>query len=172
MLRDYPNPFQQFYNLLELTGKSIRSMVTRLGYNLGITDQQSNLSARNMSGPMGMAVVLYRSVQLSPALGIYFVVMISFALAIFNLLPLPVLDGGHCFMALIEMIFRRPLPVIVVKVLSYIFIGLLIALMLYVTYMDVLRVIPQTQPASTGEQAQTGSLEKKSEAPAGEVSKK
>ncbi len=143
MLRDYPNPFQQFYNLIELTGKSIRSMMTRLGYNLGLTDQQSNLSARNMSGPMGMAVVLYRSVQLSPALGIYFVVMISFALAIFNLLPLPVLDGGHCFMALIEIIFRRPIPMIVVKILSYIFVGLLILLMLYVTYMDVLRVLPK-----------------------------
>ena len=143
MLRDHPNPLQQFGNLIELTAKSIRSMVVRLGYNLGVTRQQSNLSARNMSGPMGMAVVLYRSVQLSPALGIYFVVMISFALAIFNLLPLPVLDGGHCFMALIEMIFRRPIPVIVVKVLSYAFIGLLLLLMLYVTYMDVMRVIPQ-----------------------------
>lgn len=143
MLRDHPNPLQQFGNLIELTAKSIRSMLVRLGYNLGITQQQSNLSARNMSGPMGMAVVLYRSVQLSPSLGIYFVVMISFALAIFNLLPLPVLDGGHCFMAVIEMIFRRPLPVIVVKILSYIFIALLILLMIYVTYMDVLRVIPQ-----------------------------
>ena len=145
MLRDHPNPFQQFGNLVELTAKSLRSMVVRLGYNLGLTKQQSNLSARNMSGPMGMAVVLYRSVQLSPALGIYFVVMISFALAIFNLLPLPVLDGGHCFMALIEIIFRRPIPVIVVKILSYAFVGLLILLMLYVTYMDVLRVIPQNK---------------------------
>ncbi|MBR2356501.1 MAG: site-2 protease family protein [Lentisphaeria bacterium] len=142
MLRDYPDPFQQFTGLIELTAKSIRSMAVRLGYALGITEKQSNLSARNMSGPMGMAVVLYRSVRLSPAMGIYFVVMISFALAIFNLLPLPVLDGGHVFMSLIEIIFRRPLPVMFVRVLSYIFIGLLILLMLYVTYMDVLRVVP------------------------------
>ena len=142
MLRDYPNPFQQFTGLIELTAKSLRSMAVRLGYNMGITKQQSNLSARNMSGPVGMAVVLYRSVRLSPAMGLYFVVMISFALAIFNLLPLPVLDGGHVFMALIEIIFRRPLPVIVIKALSYLFVGLLILLMLYVTYMDVMRVIP------------------------------
>jgi hypothetical protein len=53
-----------------------------------------------------------------------------------------VLDGGHVFMALIEIIFRRPLPVIIVKVLSYLFVGLLILLMLYVTYMDVMRVMP------------------------------
>ena len=145
MLRDHPNPFQQFAGLIELTAKSIRSMTVRLGNTLGITKKQSNISARNMSGPMGMAVVLYRSVRLSPAMGLYFVVMISFALAIFNLLPLPVLDGGHVFMSLIEIIFRRPLPVIVVKFLSYIFIGILMLLMLYVTYMDVLRVVPAAQ---------------------------
>ena len=150
MLRDYPNPFQQFTGLIELTAKSLRSMAVRLGYNMGITKQQSNLSARNMSGPVGMAVVLYRSVRLSPAMGLYFVVMISFALAIFNLLPLPVLDGGHVFMALIEIIFRRPLPVIVIKALSYLFVGLLILLMLYVTYMDVMRVIP-AKDAQTNE---------------------
>ena len=84
-------------------------------------------------------------------MGLYFVVMISFALAIFNLLPLPVLDGGHVFMSLIEIIFRRPVPVIVVKVLSYAFVGMLILLMLYVTYMDVLRVIPQKAAVITPE---------------------
>ena len=158
MLRDHPNPLQQFTSLIELTAKSIRSMAVRLGYNLGLTQKQSNLSARNMSGPVGMAVVLYRSVRLSPAMGLYFVVLISFALAIFNLLPLPVLDGGHVFMALIEIIFRRPLPVIVVKILSYIFIGALILLMLYVTYMDVMRVIPASAPtpAASAPAEQTG----------------
>ncbi len=160
MLRDHPNPFQQFTGLIELTAKSIRSMAVRLGYNLGVTDQQSNLSARNMSGPVGMAVVLYRSVRLSPAMGLYFVVMISFALAIFNLLPLPVLDGGHVFMALIEIVFRRPLPVIAVKIVSYIFVGLLILLMLYVTYMDVLRVLPANKafPAEKTENSDSGKI--------------
>lgn len=153
MLRDHPNPFQQFTSLIELTAKSIRSMAVRLGNTLGMTEQQSNLSARNMSGPVGMAVVLYRSVRLSPAMGLYFVVMISFALAIFNLLPLPVLDGGHVFMALIEIIFRRPLPVIVVRVLSYLFIGLLILLMLYVTYMDFMRVIPHKASLDNAQKA-------------------
>ena len=170
MLRDYPNPFQQFVGLIELTAKSIRSMAVRLGNTLGMTEKQSNLSARNMSGPMGMAVVLYKSVRLSPAMGIYFVVMISFALAIFNLLPLPVLDGGHVFMSLIEIIFRRPLPVIFVRVLSYIFIGLLILLMLYVTYMDVLRVVPGAQKLEQKLSADT--TEKSAEKPAVKVPEK
>ena len=138
-MRSHPTPLQQFTALLELTAKSMRSIGVRIGNRLGLTESQSNLSVRNMSGPVGMAMVLYRSVRLSPALGLYFVVMISFALAIFNLLPIPVLDGGHVFMALLEIIFRRPLPAVVIKVVSFAFVGLLILMMVYVTWIDILR---------------------------------
>ena len=70
--------------------------------------------------------------------------VICFALAIFNLMPLPVLDGGHIVFALIEIIFRRPLPRIVVSVLSYIFIGLLVLMMIYVSFFDILRLVPDS----------------------------
>ena len=69
-------------------------------------------------------------------------VVICFALAIFNLLPLPVLDGGHMVFAFIEIIFRRPIPKCIIAVLSYIFIGLLILMMIYVTFFDLLRLAP------------------------------
>ena len=150
MLRDHPTPLQQFTALLELTAKSMRSIGVRIGNQLGLTESQSNLSVRNMSGPVGMAMVLYRSVRLSPALGLYFVVMISFALAIFNLLPIPVLDGGHVFMALLEIIFRRPLPAVVVKAVSFAFVGLLILMMVYVTWIDILRAMPQDKGSPVG----------------------
>ena len=76
---------------------------------------------------------------------VHFVVVFMFALAIFNLLPLPVLDGGHIMFALIEIVFRKPLPTVVVKGLSMTFIGLLVLLMLYVTYFDVLRLLPENK---------------------------
>ena len=95
-----------------------------------------------------MAVVLYRSVRLSPAMGLYFVVMISFALAIFNLLPLPVLDGGHIFFGLIALIFRREVPAKVIQILSYIFVVLLISLMVFVTYSDGKRLVNKFETAS------------------------
>ena len=76
-------------------------------------------------------------------------VVVSFALAIFNLLPLPVLDGGHIFFGLIEIIIRRPLPQTFMKVLSYIFVTLLIMLMLFVTFFDIRRAFNKIVPDKT-----------------------
>ena len=79
--------------------------------------------------------------------------MISFALAIFNLLPFPVLDGGHILFGLIEIAIKRPLPDMVIKVLSNIFVCLLIALMIFVTFSDSKRLFRAFFPAtpSSGE---------------------
>ena len=82
-------------------------------------------------------------------IGIYMMVVISFALAIFNLLPLPVLDGGHIMFGLIEMIFRKPVPVPVVKWLSYIFVTLLIGLMVFVTIFDSGRLYHKIRSSNT-----------------------
>ncbi len=157
LLLAYPTPFEQFENILTNSYKSLRGMLVYGANKLGLTESTSTLKPRHMSGPLGMGNILYSSVKnVSLVTGIYFVVMISFALAIFNLLPLPVLDGGHITFALIEAIFRRPLPTIVIKALSNVFIVLLIALMVYVTYFDVLRLLPDSPkkastPAVAGE---------------------
>jgi regulator of sigma E protease len=73
--------------------------------------------------------------------GIYFMVVVSFALAIFNLLPFPVLDGGHIVFGVIEIIFRRPLPTVIIKGLSIVFVTLLIGLMVFVTFADGRRLV-------------------------------
>ena len=61
-------------------------------------------------------------------------------LAVLNLLPLPVLDGGHILMSIIESIIRRPLPVKIQEYATTVFAVLLISFMLFVSYHDVLRV--------------------------------
>lgn len=144
-LRDFPNPLQQFYATLEMSFKSLRGLLTTVGNMLGMTENTSSIQLRHMSGPAGIADTLFNAVHQSSIMtGIYFVVVICFALAIFNLLPLPVLDGGHIVFALIEIIFRRPVPKCIVAVLSYIFIGLLILMMIYVTFYDLLRIAPRS----------------------------
>ena len=142
-LKDHPNPIQQFYATVEMSFKSLRGLLTTIGNMLGMTESTSSIQLRHMSGPAGIADTLFNAVRQSSIMtGIYFVVVICFALAIFNLLPLPVLDGGHMVFAFIEIIFRRPIPKCIIAVLSYIFIGLLILMMIYVTFFDLLRLAP------------------------------
>jgi Zn-dependent protease len=56
-----------------------------------------------------------------------------------NLLPLPVLDGGHIVMSIIESIIKRPLPVKIQEYATTVFAVLLISFMLFVSFQDVKR---------------------------------
>jgi regulator of sigma E protease len=69
-----------------------------------------------------------------------FLVLLNVNLAVLNLLPVPVLDGGHILMALIERVRRRPLSVRFVEYTTTAFAVLLISFMLYVSNNDFLRV--------------------------------
>ena len=72
--------------------------------------------------------------------GLSLIVLITFSLAFVNLLPFPVLDGGHILFAAIEAIIRRRLPVKLVSFLQNAFAAMLIALMLYITFNDFTRL--------------------------------
>ena len=143
MILAHPTPFEQFKNIFLQTFKAMRGMFVSGANAVGLTEKTSTLKPRHMSGPIGIGTVLYGMFRRAPIMmAIHFVVVFMFALAIFNLLPLPVLDGGHITFALIEIVFRKPLPTVVIRYLSMFFIGLLVLLMVYVTYFDVLRLLP------------------------------
>ncbi|MBQ4106042.1 MAG: site-2 protease family protein [Lentisphaeria bacterium] len=155
-LYDHPTPFEQFRNILRQTWLSLRGMAVSGAHSVGLTEKTSSIKPHHMSGPLGIIDVLYHSVRKASVMtGLYFVVVISFALAIFNLLPLPVLDGGHIVFGLIELVFRKPLPTSLVKVLNAVFIGLLLMLMLYVSYFDVRRMLPAKWMSSAAPAVQT-----------------
>ena len=137
----YPNPFQQLKDTVTLSINSLRGMLLYLGNKMAITETTSAVKPRNMSGIVGMATILFSASNSSFMTGLYFVVVVCFALAIFNILPLPVLDGGHILFALLELIFRRPVPRVINKALTYLFIGLLVVFMIYVTFYDVKRIV-------------------------------
>ena len=142
---DHPTPFQQLSNTIDMTRKSLVGILVGIGNKLGLTEQTSSLKPSHMSGVLGMGTVLFTSVRHASIMSaIYFLVIISFALAIFNLFPLPVLDGGHIMFGLIEIIFRRPLPTVIIKGLSMVFVVLLVGLMVYVTFSDGRRLLRQT----------------------------
>lgn len=67
--------------------------------------------------------------------------LLSFNLAIVNLLPLPVLDGGHLLFYAIEAVARRPLPVAVQSALIRLGVALLLGLFVALTLQDVLALL-------------------------------
>lgn len=129
---NFPTPWRQFLNVIDMSYKTLR----------GIFSKKSKLKARHLSGPIGIVRVIGIAVYRGSIIqGLHIIVWISFSLAILNLLPIPVLDGGHILLAVIEMVIRRPLPEQLVKTVMYMCLALLISFMLYVSYYDARRTI-------------------------------
>src|SRR5579872_4633602 len=102
--------------------------------------KQTGVGAKDLSGPVGILTVLAAQVNTDYRLALSFLVLLNVNLAIINLLPLPVLDGGHIAMSIIERIRRRPLSVKFVEYSTTVFAVLLISFMLYVTFFDIKRM--------------------------------
>jgi len=102
---------------------------------------QGRVPTKGASGPVGIGAIAVRVARQGPGEFIYFMAMLSAIIAVFNFLPLPVLDGGHVVMVLIEKIRRRPIPIRVqmgIQITGWILIlGLFVAL----TYQDIMRLI-------------------------------
>jgi regulator of sigma E protease len=67
---------------------------------------------------------------------LWFSVILNVNLALLNLLPLPVLDGGHITLALIEVIRRRPVSARIMNAIQSGFAILLIVFMVYIAFFD------------------------------------
>ncbi len=118
---------------------SLQSMANTLG---ALFAPKSSIKAEQLSGPVGI-VSSYLVMLMSPEgwrYALWFSVFLNVNLAILNMLPFPVLDGGHILLSLFEMIRRRPLNVRLVEILQTSFALLLIALMLFLTFNDVLDI--------------------------------
>ena len=92
-----------------------------------------------MSGPIGIAKHQYAILQTEHAWQrlLAFMVLFNVNLAVLNMLPLPVLDGGHITLAILEKIARRPVKARVLEVVQTAFALMLISLMLYVSSKDL-----------------------------------
>lgn len=97
------------------------------------------VSISNMSGIVGIGEVVSKS---SGILNFFFLMaMISMAVGVANILPFPPLDGGKILLVLIECVTRKKVSEKVELTVSYIGLGLLLALTLFVTYKDIIRII-------------------------------
>ena len=98
------------------------------------------ISTKNLSGPITIAKVAGSSAESGLRSFIGFVALLSVFLAVFNLLPIPVLDGGHLFYYLIEVIKRKPVSD-KVQILGYqVGLFLVISLSVLALYNDIMRL--------------------------------
>ncbi len=100
---------------------------------------KSDLGIGQMSGPPGIVRALYATSQVDVRLAIWITILININLAIFNLLPIPVLDGGHMLFATIARLRRRALPPRLIVGAQSAFMVLLFSLMLFVSFRDITR---------------------------------
>jgi len=120
--------------------KSHATMIIRFLQKLA-TPKDSRAASDSMGGPIAIFVMFWYSVQGSILVALSFTCFINVNLAIFNLLPLPILDGGHILFALIELITRRPLHRKVADILANIFLILLLTLFVLLSLRDFKRMV-------------------------------
>jgi regulator of sigma E protease len=125
----HPNPIEQVYNSVTSTLKTIGA----------VASPKSDVKLQHLSGPVGIWNIYVRLFEAEGGwkLALWFSVILNVNLAILNMLPIPVLDGGHIVLAVIESIRRRPVNIRVLEVVQTSCAVVIIGYMLYITFFDV-----------------------------------
>jgi regulator of sigma E protease len=95
---------------------------------------------RSITGPVGIAGLVGEARVLGFVYLLSFTAFISLNLAVINLLPIPALDGGRLLFLAIEGILRKPLPTRFTRAVNTTGFALLILLMIFITYRDVVKL--------------------------------
>ncbi len=98
------------------------------------------IDSSNIGGPLQIATEAARQAQQGLAAVARFTAIISVNLAVLNLLPVPILDGGHLFFFVIEAVLGRPLSVKKRETAQQVGFVLLMLLMVYALYNDLVRI--------------------------------
>lgn len=97
-------------------------------------------SVENLSGPLSIAQFAGESAKLGLSRFLEFIGLVSVSLAVLNLLPVPMLDGGHLVFYLIEFLTRRPVPEALQIYGQQVGLFLLLGLMGLAIYNDLMRI--------------------------------
>ncbi len=128
-------PLRAVPESLATTGQMASDVLKMLGRM--VTGQAS---LKNISGPITIARVANGSASLGPAWFLNFLAILSLSLCIMNLLPIPVLDGGHLLYYLIELVKGSPVGERALAAGQYVGLALLASLMGLAFYNDILRL--------------------------------
>ncbi|MCX7661725.1 MAG: site-2 protease family protein, partial [Candidatus Omnitrophica bacterium] len=98
------------------------------------------LSIRDsVTGPLGMFYLTQEAAKLGFIAILHLVAVLNISLTVFNLLPIPVMDGGHLILLAIEKIKGRHLSYKVDRIITQIGLGFIITLAIFIFYNDLVR---------------------------------
>jgi regulator of sigma E protease len=125
----YPNPVEQISTAVTTMINTFSALLSR-GSEIGV---------QHLSGAVKILNIYYMLFQSEQGwrLALWFSVVINVNLAILNMVPLPVLDGGHIVLAIIDSCRRRPVSAKTLQTIQSACAFLLIGFMLFVTFFDV-----------------------------------
>jgi len=99
------------------------------------------VSPKDLAGPIGIGQISGQAARQGLAELLWLIAVISVNLAVFNLLPVPVLDGGHLVFLLVEAVRGRPLTLETRYRFMQVGMGLLLLLVVFVFYNDIRRLV-------------------------------
>ncbi len=134
----HPGPFEQVSETLRTMWSTITSVIA----------PDSSIGVGHLSGPVGIFSLQYDLLQMDDGWRrvLAFMVLFNVNLAVLNMMPFPVLDGGHITLAILEKIFGRPVKAKPLEILQTACALALISLMLFVTSKDIGDKVPDGSP--------------------------
>lgn len=127
-VRYNPSPWQLFKNVFLDISRTLAGFVS------------GSLNPKHVQGPIGIVHVVHQSWMTGGSEAFFWMAVISLNLGIFNLLPIPMLDGGHIMFSLYEVVTKRRLSAKVMEMLIIPFVVLLVGLFIFSTYQDIGRI--------------------------------
>ena len=128
------NPVEAFVQSISQTW-----LITHTTF-VGITQMiKGEISPKTLGGPIMIAKMAGDQAKRGPLNLIYFIAFISINLAILNILPIPILDGGHLLFYIIEAVTGTPLSIRVREIAQQIGLVILLFLVIFVFYNDIVR---------------------------------
>ena len=141
LTRTHPTPPEQ-----------VRAATLAVVNTLGaIASPKSDVRLQHMSGPVMMLRVYYLMFENRDGwlMALWFSVILNVNLALLNLIPMPVLDGGHIALAIVEALRRRPVNARVLEVVQTACAVVIIGFMVYIAFFDVQDLFGRAGPKFT-----------------------
>ncbi len=131
-----------FLNTVSYSARSFLSITRSIWLSLGELIR-GNVGFKDLSGPVGVGEVIGQAVSAGWETFLYIAAFITVNIGVFNLLPVPALDGGRLLFVLLEMIRRKPVAAKYEGVVHFVGLAFLLLLMIAVTAKDIVYLFIQ-----------------------------